>query len=468
MGDCSRRDEPCNPRRRRFLAALGLTGLCFWTERALGAVLPTGLAAGAGRSRLDPAQPLRFIGVFTPHGCAHELWQPGQGFDLRYPKCSLQPFDAPELYGGSFKHQLLVLDGVDLTAGIEVGTVGHDGARVILTGSGADGTNASLDQFLAVERRLGNETVHTALCLAVGNDRPELGASLSYGIGGTPVPKRIDPAQVFDELFGTPLSGLGAQELQARRRRGRSVLDFVRHDLDRLLPQVPAQERHKLEHHRTALREVEKRLEPRSVQCVPPSRPETAAFPKLRSFGGGEPFFDAITNLQVDLLARAMACDMTRFATLFLADLTRSDLYPELPSDIHHEVAHRYDARGEQRPGSPESWQLLALQNRYSYGKVARLMQRLREASLLDHVVLYVSSDMGNPALHSSRQVPTLLAGGCGGMFRMGRYLDLREQPVPNNRLLVSVARAFGVPVERYGHSSRSSTVSGELSELYN
>lgn len=452
--------------RRRFLAALGVTGLSCWTGRAWGGAVSRGAAVAAGRSRLDPSQPLRFIGVFTPHGRAHELWQPGDGFDLRYPGCSLQPFDAPEVYGESFKQQLLVIDGVDLTAGIEVGTVGHDGARVILTGSGANGKNASIDQYLAVEWHLGAETFHTTLSLAVGNDRPELGASLSYGAGGTPAPKLIDPARIFEELFGAPLSGMASQELRAHRVQARSVLDFVRHDLQRWMPQVPAEERHKLEHHGTALREVEKRLEPKRLQCELPARPDAATFPKLRAFGGGEPYFDTITDLHIDLLVRAVACDLTRFATLLLADLTRSGLYPELPKDVHHEVAHRYDARDAERPGNPQSWSLLALQNRHSYGKVARLMQRLREASLLEHVVIYVSSDMGDPAAHSSRQVPTLLAGGCGGAFQMGRYLDLRRQPVPNNRILVSIARAFGIPIERFGHSGRSSTVSGDLSEL--
>ena len=42
---------------------------------------------------------------------------------------------------------------LSLAAGIETGTVGHDASRVILTGSGSKGKNASIDQFLAVARR---------------------------------------------------------------------------------------------------------------------------------------------------------------------------------------------------------------------------------------------------------------------------------------------------------------------------
>jgi hypothetical protein len=79
---------------------------------------------------------------------------------------------------------------------------------------------------------------------------------------------------------------------------------------------------------------------------------------------------------------------------------------------------------------------------------------------------------MGDTAMHSSRNVPTLLAGGCGGHFAMGRFIDLRSNKrdghmVPNNRLLVSIARAFGVETERFGSSPNPETLTGRLEELY-
>ena len=77
----------------------------------------------------------------------------------------------------------------------------------------------------------------------------------------------------------------------------------------------------------------------------------------------------------------------------------------------------------------------LAKFNRYSYGKIALFMQKLAAAGVLDNTLIYASSDMGNPALHSTRNVPTVLAGGAAGTkFRMGRRLKmaagLQDQPV--------------------------------------
>jgi len=84
-------------------------------------------------------------------------------------------------------------------------------------------------------------------------------------------------------------------------------------------------------------------------------------------------------------------------------------------------------------------------------------------------VIVYVSSDMGDPARHSSRSVPTVLAGGCGGHFKMGRHLDLAGASggVPNNRILVSICQAFGVRTERFGHAVDPKITTGRLEQLY-
>ncbi|HEY6728873.1 MAG TPA: DUF1552 domain-containing protein [Polyangiaceae bacterium] len=450
-------------RRRLFLSALG-AALVGVGQRP--AAAQSG-AAGATRAPANTADPLRFVGVYTPHGCAYELYKPREGFDIAFENCTLAPFDDPAAFGKSFKDRLLVLDHVDLSAGMEAGTVGHDAPRVILTGSGAHGKNASIDQYLAAEQGLGRNTPVTSLVLGIGDPRSDIGSNISYAAGGTPVPKLIDPSEVFDELFGKPLTGKARAALAEERRQGRSVLDFLQGDLAQLRKQSPASERTKLEQHASALREIEKRLSGVRPACEPPFPRSSTSFARFKAHAGGEVNFDQVTNVMVDLLARALACDLTRFSTLFLADLSRSKLYPELPDDIHGGVAHRYHAKDGKSPGNPETWQRLALQNRYSYSKLARLMQRLDEAGVLDHTLIYASSDMGDPARHSSRHVPTLLLGGAGGQFQMGRYLELDPaRGTPNNRVLVSICQAFGVNAPRFGTGS-SAVVSGRLEQLH-
>ncbi|HXX69001.1 MAG TPA: DUF1552 domain-containing protein, partial [Polyangiaceae bacterium] len=403
--------------RRHFLSALGAAGALVGVRAFADDVTSPALdrpgrpgpgSAAVGRSR-SSGGPLRFVAVYAPHGRARELWEPRDGFDMRYPDAILKPLDDPESGKTSFRDRLVVLGGVDLSAGIKVGTSGHDGPRVILTGSGADGKNASLDQHLAVERGLGADTVHTSLVLGIGSDQTGIGDSISYGLGGTPLPKWIDPAQTFAELFGAPVTGDRSEQLARQRREGKSVLDVIRADLTRLASRVPDSQRTKMEQHWEAIRDIEKRLAGAERRCIAPVAAERTHFAHIGAHDGGAPSLDAITDLQIDMLARALACDLTRFATLMLGDLSRTHLFPDLPEDVHGDVAHRYDARGEKHAGTPESWKALAVQNRYSYAKVARLLTRLDEAGVLADTIVLVSSDMGDPARHSSRDVPTVI-----------------------------------------------------------
>jgi hypothetical protein len=450
--------------RRQFLGA-GLVGLS--VAPLLRCLLRSGVAQAAPEQ--SGAAPLarvrRFIGVYAPHGIARELWTPGPGFDLAYEHCSLQPFDDAPTFGQSFRDRIVVVEGLDLAAGIEAGTVGHEGARVMLTGSAADGDGPSLDQFLAVEQRLGSSTPHSSLVLGVGAHQTDIGSNISYMAGGRPVPKRIDPSEVHDALFGElilPGDAVAAARVRAQRAQKRSSLDFLRGQLEALSTRLPPSEARKLDQHLTAQRELERRLTHFEASCAVPDPPP--AFQSVRAGSGAARFFDAITDLQVDLLVQAMACDITRFATLFLSDLSRTRLVEGMPEDIHFDVSHRYRARDGGQPGRPESWLPLARQNRYSYSKVARLLQRLAERQLLGDTLVLASSDMGDPSRHSSRSVPTLLAGGG---FQGGRHIVCQgKAAAANNHLLVSICHAFGVPVAAFGHARDPAITTGPLVEL--
>ena len=437
----------------------------------------TALGAGAASSVLFPrVRPLRaaptpakyFIGVYMPHGMAREFWLPKPGFQIAYEGSSLAPFDDPATFGRSFRDQIVALEGLDLTAGLRSATVGHDASRVILTGSGTNGQNASIDQFLAVEQGLGNETPVSSLVLGVGSAEPALQWCISYAKGGTALPKIIDPLATFDHAFGQFLRDpdpVAVARAAREQRLGKSLLDYWTADLAELRTRAPQAERDKLDQHATALRELEKRVVGQAVTCAVPARPDSTQFPAVGSYQGGEPHFDLIGNLQIDLMVQALACGVTHVSTLFLADLSRTHFDAALPEDVHTDVAHRYASSGRSGSGGePTSQAQLARQNHYTYSKIARILQRLAEASLLEQTVLVAMSDMGDPAKHSSRQVPTLLAGGWGGALRGGRHIDLGAEGTPSNRLLVSVQQAFGVESDTYGQSVDPSILSGTLS----
>ena len=466
--------------------------------RSVGAALATlpfaRLAENAYAQSAGEPPPQRFIGVYHPHGIAAELFakrgtDTETRFDLRYEDSPLEPFDDPSTYGRSFKDRVVVIEGLDLLSS----TNGHQSAATLLTGSLInDGLphNSSLDQFLAVEHGLGGATPATSVALAVGSNELKAGETLSFGAQGIPISKIIDPGEAFDFLFRRVVVGPDASaqaSAERQRRLGQSLIDFVRGDVNRLRGRLAPLEKAKLDQHLEALRGLEKKLYAApsgSPACRMPARP--LPFPALERYNGGEPYFDAITDLHIDLLALAMGCDITRFATLVTSDLSYANNPLGLPADNHGGVAHTYaasplgNAGRPLGPGKPATWKALAKLNRYSYGKVARLMQRLSEVGVLESTLIYASSDMGNPASHSTRNVPTVLAGGANGKIRMGRRIqyrtdcplgtlcqsDSREyETVPNNRLLTSIAHAFGVEVESFGWQFNRSA-RGPLAEL--
>jgi hypothetical protein len=436
--------------------------------------------------------PLRFVSVYHPHGISAEYFVMQNGdtetdFDITYADCSLQPFDDAATYGKSFKDKILVVEGIDLLSNAN----GHDSSGSILTGSRIDGgkpQNLSLDQFLAVDQGLGADTRVTSVALAVGTDSLLPGECLSFGPGGEPLNKVIDPVEAFDLLFKGVVVGDDPEalaEAERQRRLGQSLVDFVRADVNRLHARLGPEEQQKLDQHLTALREIEKQFEGGATggaTCVVPQQP--SAFPALRRYNGGEPHFDAIGNAQIDLLAQALACDITRFGTLYLADLAYAGNPLGLPEDNHGSVAHTYQGSalgtGRVETGSPSTWLPLAQFNRYSYGQIARLLQRLDEFQVIDSTLVYASSDMGDPALHSTRNVPTVLAGGANGKFRMGRRLKVQNDCPDNqwcdletqgttfstNKILVAIAQAFGVEIDSFGTQPDSSNTTGALSDL--
>jgi hypothetical protein len=63
--------------------------------------------------------------------------------------------------------------------------------------------------------------------------------------------------------------------------------------------------------------------------------------------------------------------------------------------------------------------------------------------SMLDNSVLLWGNELGIGNTHSYTNIPWLVAGGAGGYFKMGRFLDLKDQP--HNNLLLSICHAMGL-----------------------
>ena len=475
--------------------------------------------------------PLKLVGVGAFHGTtqkyyARQLGETDKVFDISYPHCCLRPFDQPEEFGHSFRDKIIVFEGFDYgvarLAGFEYsdGQIGevdlamHGAMGFFLTGSAQSDSiqntmyhqlqNASLDQYLA--GLYGGATPFRSLELKTEATEAGTFGCIAAGEGGALLSAMTSPEKIWDMFFASLTGDNDPAAIAAaaqRRAVGKSVLDFAIADVQRLQARLAGPERQKLDQHLTVLRDLEHQLETVVTCSAPPRHAETGNPDPADDYligtssNAGIVDLDRVANMQIELLAQILICDLTRFATIVLPNFagpitggpqienldgtamvtacTATDI--PVPADFHIEIAHKAD-QGDVDGVGLNVHQAVAAVQRYYHGKVARLMQRLQDAGVLDNTVILIGNEGGMGSTHQTRHVPVVMAGGANGAFEMGRRIvspgrtarpgDYPVQtngdgaistlvtPTSHNPILVAVANVFRAaagdpPIDSYG-----------------
>lgn len=423
----------------------------------------TAYAAGA-------SLPRRF-GVWAwANGVRLSRWVPaktGAGFPLSDELAPLGPV----------RDYVSVVSGLDLPFG---GRSHAAGNCVFMTGQPLAGTNdadytfpsASLDQ--AVAAAIGPTTPIRSLELGV-TDAPseEKGTAFHWwSHTGPNSPNRcnFDTKAVFTRLFGagavTPAGPTAVDVTQAMRR---SVLDVVAADAADLRPMLGARDRARLEQHLDGIRAIETRLGATgamrggaSVSCASPPAPPALV--------GSAVDYDArvklINQTMAELLALALACDLTRVFTYQLVQpgtevLIKSVIggAPAMTYDAH-DLSHMPDGYSADDP-------LLHTIVVHYMSELAVLVQALRAmpegaGTLLDSCGILAANDVTDGPSHSYKSFPVLVIGRAGGRLRSGVHVASAGNVL---RVPLTVARAVGHDaLASFG--AREGLTSDPLSEL--
>ena len=400
--------------------------------------------------------PLRFIVFFSPNGTIHDNWRPTGGErDFRFTQA--KPTKDPHILSPLAPHRnkLVVLDGIDTKSRTHgPGANGHDkGMGHMLTGqilkvgpSGIgdfshlpDGTagGPSVDQEIA--RRLGQATRFSSLEFGVSSRldvKRQLTSRMCYRGPFQVVPPESDPGEMFRNAF----AGVGGdrQEFARLRKQRRSVLDRVAGEFRALQAQLGAADRRKLEDHTTAIREVENALEARpgeaAAQCAIPE-----------SLGALDHWendnYPRLGRLQMDLMASALACDLTRVVSLQWSTGQSPVRYTWLgQSESHHGISHKADDTAEARSFLTQIDHWYAQQFSYLLSKLDAIKEG--DGTLLDNCLVMWINEQGNGDQHSELCIPYVLAGGCGGRLKTGRYL--RYDHASANDLFIALMHLMG------------------------
>jgi len=438
--------------RRTLLKGLGAGMALPWLE-AMGPL--------TSWANADVAQqaPNRMAFLYVPNGVHIPDWTPqAEGANFELPRI-LQPLSA-------VKNDLVVLTGLTADKARPHGDGGGDHARAMasfLTGSqprktdGADiRAGISVDQVAA--SRLAGQTRLPSL--EIGCDPSAMAGNCDSGYScvysstiawrsaTTPLPKLVQPRQVFERLFGSG-NNADRSRLDANRR---SILDFVREDAGGLQNRLGVNDRRKLEEYFSAIRDIEQRIE--RASHLPAVQTPTYQTP-----AGVPNNYQEHIHILCDLMVLAFQTDVTRVCTFVLANEGSNKSYPFIGvSEGHHDLSHHQNNQAKQAK--------IREINTFHVTQFAYLLERLKavregDGTLLDHSMLVYGSGNSDGNRHNHDDLPILLAGKGCGTIRTGRHLRYpRETPL--NNLWLAMLDRMNSRVDGLGDSTgRISNLNG-------
>jgi hypothetical protein len=405
-------------------------------------MLPRGLFAAEATRQ---AAPLRMAFVYVPNGIHMQHWTPkatGANYELTPLLQKLK----------EFKSDFSVLSGLTCDKARPNGDGPGDHARsmaAFLTCSQPKKTygedirvGMSVDQVAATQ--LGHLTRLPSLELGcdkgMNNGNCDSGYSCAYSANiswrseSTPMPKEVDPKQVFERLYGMPKNSDDRK----------SVLDSVLDDAKSLENKLGGADKRKLDEYLTSVRELESRLNriKQDQKKITPPAEKPTGIPKEYS--------DHMKAL-ADLLVLAFQSDLTRFSTFVFANEGSNRSYKMIGvSDGHHDLSHHGN--------NPEKHSKIARINEFHLDHLAYLVGKLKavkegDGTLLDNLMLIYGSGIGDGNRHNHDDLPVLLFGKGSGKLRPGRHVRYsKDTPIAN--LFVSMLERLGITRHSFGDST--------------
>jgi hypothetical protein len=401
-------------------------------------------------ARAQPMAAQRFVSVYTPGGTVLGKWRPTGSETAPVLSPILAPLEP-------IKNKLLVLDGLDMKSA--VGEQHQAGIIALLTGTIQTSANRnyaagpSIDQLIASRFMKPRKSLEMAVRWATGKAHGLLSpmncVNFENAAGFKPIPPRLDPVQIWNDLFKAGGSSTDTDAV-ARLERKKSVLDFLDKRYAALAQRLGAEDRAKLEQHLTKIRDIERALEETAMptaRCQPPMLVDTSDYNPLTGLNSTDDgsardtstdaAIPKVGKLMMDMLVMALACDMTAVGTFQWSDTEAKHTFPWLGLKEHH---HFYQHDGGFKPVECEkiyTW----------YSQMHLYLLQAMDAvdmgghSLLDESVVFFGTELQEPPSHQKANMPLLLAGGGGGL-RAGRWL--KYDHLSHNNLLVSLLNLFG------------------------
>lgn len=403
----------------------------------------------------EGAFPKRFGFYFWGDGVRLDQWNPtttGAGYQL---STALQPL-------------MNVKEYVSVVSGTELRTRGqghHNGQCALATGApyiqqdpgGAPYASTyagpSIDQIVATAWEAESPRPFRSLELGISErlNRNE-GTTLnffSHNGPDSPNPPEYDPRAVFERLFTDGFVGGGAEPAPPDPRWSlrKSVLDVVRQGAAELNGRLGKTDRARLEQHLDSIRTIENKLtalengqNPGAIACAAPLEPGALPDPEE-----GEPLIER-TELHAELLAMALACDLTRVFSISFSCGVSGTVFPSLGINTgRHNLSHD---EGDDQPGMQSS-------TVYIMERLATFLEKFKAVpegtgNLLDNMAMMASTDVSEGLPHSIDDYPVLVIGKAGGTL-VHPGIHFRSEGQNTSDIHFTVLQALGLPFASFG-----------------
>src|SRR6202166_966673 len=426
--------------RRKLLQGIGATLALPLLDSMIPAQTPLRKTAADGVRR--------FVGIWHPHGAAPGYWSPqqeGANFDFSFITKPLEPF----------RDRVTLITGLDMPEAMaNEEEPGGDHARgaVLLSGTRPRRNAVSpylgvtIDQLIAA--KYGQDTILSSLQLGV-EDTGNFGNcnwgyscaytnSISWSSPTQPLPTEVNPRVAFERLFG---DGASPEERVLGRKQNASILDSATHEIAFFKKDLGAGDRSRLDTYLENIREIERRIKIAMEATVKePSEEIPFGLPENKNVH---------YRLMYDLLALAFQGDLTRSATYMLGKDLSGATFPESGfNGPWHGSSHHGD--------KPENVASYAKMNRYHVQNLAYFAEKLSktpdgDGTLLDHILIYKGSNMGNSHRHAHVKVPIILLGGLDGNFKGNRHIVYPDNTERTSNMLLAILHKYGIERESFG-----------------
>ena len=313
---------------------------------------------------------------------------------------------------------------------------------------------------VTVSRKIGNATRFRILSATATGDVRD---SFSYENGNSVNAPEWSPLRFYQRLFGGGFQDPNAEAFtpDPRVMVRKSSLSAVLDDTRKLEKQVGAEDRQRLDQYMTGIRDLERRFDLQLQKPEPREACVVLEAPQDLPSGLDANLVAKRHRMMTDLMLMAVACDQTRVFNMFYASAFSATIKPGYDKP-HHTATHE-EAVDETRKCQPNvSWFTRRAMDEWAYYVEALANFKEGDGSLLDHSLIYATTDQSFAKIHGIEGIPMFSAGNAGGRVKTGLHID--GAGTPGCRLGYTAMRVMGLDVPSWG--DKSNKTAKEIGEI--